>query len=80
MVPCFTRVTVETLATLKSSYIMLEQRFEQRKAVSSLGIEHGRIYTLLIAERELAERVVTILKPFYAATVEIPCDHARWLG
>ena len=57
-----------------STYLMLERVVEQRKVINLLSSERGGIDTLTNAEWELTERVVSILKPFYAATLEICAD------
>jgi hypothetical protein len=59
-----------------SSYIMQERLVEQRRAVNLFSVEHGGIDTLSSAEWEQAERIVKILQPFYAATLEISADDA----
>lgn len=57
-----------------STHVMLDRLCEQRKAVNLYCIEHGNIDTLSASEWELAERIVTVLKPFYDATLEISSD------
>ena len=59
-----------------STFLMLERLAEQQKAINLYGVERGGIDTLTNAEWELVERVVKILKPFYAATVELSSDDA----
>jgi len=55
---------------------MLERLVEQCKAINLFSVERGGIDTLANQEWELAERVVIILKPFNAATLEICSDDA----
>jgi len=57
-----------------SSYIMLERLIEQKRAVDLFSVEQGGISTLSASEWELAERIVHILQPFYAATLELSSD------
>nr|XP_033812940.1 zinc finger BED domain-containing protein 4-like [Geotrypetes seraphini] len=60
----------------KSTYLTLERLVEQRRAVVLFGVEHGAVDPLSSAEWELAERVVKVLQPFYAAALEISSDDA----
>ena len=55
---------------------MLERLVEQRRAVSLFAVDHGGINNLTTADWELTERVVHVLQPFYAATLEISSDNA----
>ena len=55
---------------------MLERLVQQRKAINFFSVEQGGIDTLSNTEWELADRAVTILKPFYSATLEICADDA----
>ena len=57
-----------------TTYLMLERLVQQRKAINLFSVEQGGIDTLSNAEWELADRAVTILKPFYSATLEICAD------
>lgn len=59
-----------------STYLMLERLVEQQKAINLYSVERGGIETLSNTEWELAERIVNILKPFYAATLELSADEA----
>ena len=54
-----------------SIYVMLERLLEQRKAINLCSTAES---TVSIVEWELAGRDVKILKPFYAATLEICSD------
>ena len=55
---------------------MLERLVEQKTAVNLFSVQQGGISTLSASEWELAERVVRILQPFYAATLELSSDDA----
>ena len=59
-----------------STFLMLQRISEQRKALSLYSVEHGGIVMLTKSDLELVDRVITILKPFYDATLEISRDDA----
>jgi len=59
-----------------STYLMMERLCEQRKAINLFSLERGGIDTLTTSEWELTDRVVSLLRPFYAATLEICADDA----
>ena len=59
-----------------STFLMLERLLEQQKAVNLYNVERGTIESLTNAEWQLIARIVKILKPFYAATLEICADNA----
>ena len=59
-----------------STYLMLERLLEQRNAINLYSVQRGGIDSLSVSEWALSERVVKILKPFYAATLEISSDDA----
>jgi len=59
-----------------STYLMLQRISEQRKALSLYSVEHGSIAMLTKTELEMIDDIVSVLKPFYDATVEISHDDA----
>jgi len=59
-----------------STFLMLERLVEQQKAINLYSVERGGIETLSTADWELVGRVVKILQPFYAATLELSADDA----
>ena len=59
-----------------STFLMLQRISEQRKALSLYSVEHGGIVMLNKTELELVDRIASILKPFYDATLEISRDDA----
>lgn len=61
---------------MNSTYIMLECLVEQCKAINLHTLNREGVETLSNTEWELAERIASLLKPFYEATIEISHDDA----
>lgn len=59
-----------------STFLMLQRLVEQRKAIIMFSIDHGGYDSLTAAEWKLADRLVSLLQPFYEATLEISSDDA----
>ncbi|CAL1544284.1 unnamed protein product, partial [Lymnaea stagnalis] len=59
-----------------SSYLMLERLLERTKPIDLFSVERGRIDSLSNAEWALAGKIVKLLKPFHAATLEICAEDA----
>ena len=57
-----------------STFLMLERLAEQQKAINLYSVERGGIETLTTEDWELVGRVVKILQPFHAATLQLSAD------
>jgi len=59
-----------------STYLMLQRISEQQKALNLYSVEQGSFIMLTKTELETVDNIVSVLKPFYDATLEISRDDA----